>query len=114
MKEAQLGDAKIISVTDACTAVEYPLEDKDINAVVIKIDGRYPNEGRTVNEKCKELVYVMSGKGKLVVEGKEVDLKTGTVVLIEPGERFYWEGKELEMFMPCTPAWYSEQHKEVD
>jgi len=33
--------------------------------------------------------------------------------LIEPGEKYYWEGK-MTMFMPCVPAWYAEQHKEVE
>jgi len=28
------------------------------------------------------------------------------------GEKYFWEG-EMEMFMPCTPAWYPEQHKEI-
>lgn len=54
------------------TAIEYPLNDKDINAVVIQLKGRYPNTGRTVNLECKELVYVINGSGKIVCEGKEV------------------------------------------
>lgn len=114
MKEACLNTAKVVNVTDTCTAIEYPLGDKDINAVVIKINGRYPKQGRTVNEKCKELAYVIGGIGQLTVEGQTVELKKGAVVLIMPCERFFWEGQDLEIFMPCTPAWYPEQHKEVE
>ena len=113
MKRAEIEDANVVDVTDACKAVEYPLDDADINAVAIKINGRYPNKGRTVNKVCKELVYVLSGTGQVAVEGEVINLKKGSVVLIEPGERFYWEGNSLEMFMPCTPAWYPEQHKRV-
>lgn len=98
--------------SDTCKAIEYPLNDKDINAVVIQLKGRYPDTGRTVNLECKELVYVINGTGKIVCEGEEVVLHQGDVLLIQQGEKFYWEG-DMELFMPCTPAWYPEQHKEV-
>jgi len=96
-----------------CTAFEYPLGDKDINGAVAKITGRYPDKGSVVNEVCKEIAYVIEGSGKVVVEGKEVKLNKGDLILIEPREKYYWEGN-MEMFMPCTPAWYIEQHKEID
>jgi len=96
--------------SSVCTAIEYPLEDKDINGAVIKLKGRYPDKGRVMNLKCKELSYVMRGSGKVVIEGKEIEMKEGDMVLIFPGEKYFWEGK-MEMFVPCTPAWYSEQHK---
>ena len=55
-----------------CTAIEYPLGDKDINGAVIKLYGREPDKGRVVNTKCKELAYIIKGSGKVVVEGKEI------------------------------------------
>lgn len=99
--------------SEVCIAFEYPLNDKDINGAVIKLNGRYPSKGRVVNNKCKELSYIISGLGKVVVEDKEVVLKKGDVILIEPGERYFWDGK-MTMFVPCTPAWYPEQHQEVE
>lgn len=99
-------------VTPNCIAVEYPNGDEDIWGAVIKLNGRYPEKGRTVNLKCKELVYFIEGKGKLVVDGKEVEVKKGDQLVISPGEKFYWEGK-MVMFMPCAPSWYPDQHKEV-
>lgn len=112
MKEAKLEQAKKFKNSDSCIALEYPLKDKDINAAVIKLNGRYPEKGMAVNMGCKEMGYVVEGTGKLIVEDKTVELKKGDVVLIEAGERYYWEGK-LIMFMPCTPAWTPEQHKFV-
>lgn len=111
MKLVTYINTKKNKVTPFCTAIEYPNGDKDIWGAVIKINGRYPTKGYTVNEKCKELVYFTSGEGKLFVGKKEVKVKKGDQVTIDPGE-FYWEGK-LTMFMPCIPAWYPEQHKEV-
>lgn len=42
-----------------CFGEEYPLGDKEINGAIIKVRGRYPDKGRVVNLKCKELVYVL-------------------------------------------------------
>jgi len=55
----------------------------------------------------------MEGSGKIVVEGKEVILNEKDLILLEPGEKYYWEGN-MKMLVPCAPAWYSEQHKEVE
>lgn len=112
MKIIHKNQTKIFKNSDACTATEYPMEDKDINGAVIELKGRYPDKGRVVNLKCKELAYVIKGSGRLVVEGKEMKLNEGDLVLIEAGEKFFWEGN-LIMFMPCTPAWYPGQYKEV-
>jgi mannose-6-phosphate isomerase-like protein (cupin superfamily) len=113
MKVIYKNQTKIFKNSEVCTAIEYPMGDKDINGAVIELSGRYPDKGRTVNERCKEMAYVIKGLGKVVVEGKEVQLNEGDLVLIEPGEKFFWEGK-MTLFMPCTPAWYPEQHKEVE
>lgn len=113
MQLAHKEEAKEFKNSDSCIAYEYPIKDPDINAAVIKLSGRYPDKGRTVNTECKELVYVIEGSGKLVVEGSEFDLRQGDALLIDKGERFYWEGN-MTLFMPCTPAWSPEQHKEVD
>ena len=112
MKEAKLEQVKEFKNSYSCVALEYPLDDKDINAAVIKLDGCYPERGRAVNTECKEMGYVIEGSGKLVIEDKTVELKKGDVVLIEAGEKYYWEGN-LIMFVPCTPAWTPEQHKLV-
>lgn len=113
MKSIKKSQTITRSNSDTCTAIEYPLNDADINAVVIQLRGRYPHTGRTVNLECKELVYVIKGAGKLVCEGEETTLEEGDVALIEKGERFYWEG-DMDILMPCTPAWFPEQHKEVN
>lgn len=113
MKVIRKDQTKTFKNSDACTAIEYPLEDKDVNGAIIELSGRYPEKGRVVNLKCKELAYIIEGSGRLVVEGKEVSLSKSDLVLIEPGEKYFWEAN-LIMFVPCVPAWYPEQHKEVD
>lgn len=99
--------------SESCVAIEYPWDDKDINGAVVELSGRYPDKGRAVNLKCKELAYVVKGSGKVAIEGKEIEIQERDLILIEPGERYFWQGN-LIMFMSCTPAWYPEQHKEVE
>ena len=96
-----------------CVAFEYPTNDRDINGAVIELSGRYPQTGWAINEICKEMAYVISGSGKLVVEDKEYELNTGDLALINPGEKFYWQGN-MEIFMPCAPPWTPEQYKIIE
>jgi mannose-6-phosphate isomerase-like protein (cupin superfamily) len=113
MKIVHENQARKFKNSDTCMATEYPLGDKDINVAYVEVLGRYPAEGRVMNEKCKELAYIMEGSGKIVVEGEEISLNERDLILLEPGERFYWEGN-MKMLVPCAPAWYAEQHKELE
>jgi len=113
MKVIHKDQTKVFKNSTKCTAIEYPLGDQDINGAVIELDGRYPDKGRVVNTKCKELAYVIKGQGIVSAEGKEIKISKGDLILLEPGERYFWKGK-LVMFMPCTPAWYPEQHQETE
>ncbi len=99
--------------SDICTVTEYPIDDDTINLAVIKITGRYPDTGYAINQKCKELVYVQHGSGKVVVNGKEFLINAGDVVLIEAGEKFFWDG-DMILFISCSPAFTIEQHHIVD
>ena len=112
MKIIHKNQAEVCKNSDVCTAIEYPLGDRDINGAVIELNGRYPKDGRAVNLKCKELAYIIKGSGRLVVDDKETKLNEGDLVLIKAGEKFFWEGN-IQMFIPCTPAWHLEQYKEV-
>lgn len=112
MKVIHKNQTKVFKNSKVCTAIEYPLGDNDINGAIIELNGRYPDKGMVVNLECKELAYVIKGSGNLVVENRKVALREGDLALIEPGEKYFWEG-DMTIFVPCTPAWYSEQHKEV-
>ncbi len=112
MKVIRKNQTKRFKNSPVCIAHEYPLGDKDINGVVIELKGRYPDKGRVVNLKCKELVYLLDGSVLLEVEGKKIKLEKGDEVLIMPKEKYLWDGN-CRIFTACTPAWYPEQHKEV-
>lgn len=97
---------------EKCTVVEYPLDDKDINFSTAVLSGRYPDEGYCVNEECKELIYVIKGNGTLNKKDEKIEFSKGDIVLIDKGEVYYWDA-HCTIAMPCTPAWYPEQHKHV-
>lgn len=61
-----------------------------------------------MNQICKEAAYIHEGSGKVVVNDEEHVVKAGDLVLIEPGEKFHWEG-DMSIFISCTPAWTKEQ-----
>jgi mannose-6-phosphate isomerase-like protein (cupin superfamily) len=97
----------------SCIAIEYPLKDMDISGSVIRLKGRYPDTGKAINTQCKEMAYVIKGEGVIVFGKKRVKIAEGDLILINPMEAYHWEGN-LEMFMPCSPAWTPEQHKILD
>ena len=96
-----------------CQVTEFPLIDNEINFAIVKLSGRYPDKNFATNIKCKEMVYVHLGNGKVVINDHEYLLNSGDLVLIEAGETFYWEGN-MELHISCTPAFTIEQHQLTD
>lgn len=113
MKIVRKNQTKEFKNSNQCTAIEYPLGDKDINGCVIKLNGRYPDKGCVVNTACKELAFITKGSGKLVVEEQTTSFSGGDLILIDKNEKYHWQGN-CEMFVPCVPAWYPGQHKAVE
>jgi mannose-6-phosphate isomerase-like protein (cupin superfamily) len=99
--------------SDVCSVTEYPMIDEAVDFAIVKVTGRYPENKQAVNQKCKEIVYIHAGTGKAVVDGKEYALEAGDLVLIEAGEKFYWQGT-LELFISCRPSFSVDQHQIVD
>ncbi len=97
---------------ETCTVFEYPFGEESIDAAVAKINGRYPDEGWVVNRISQEIAFVIKGQGRLVCGDNEETLAAGDVVLIDLGEKFYWEG-EMEVFIACTPAWKYAQYEHI-
>jgi len=112
MKIIRKNQTKKFKNSDTCIATEYPIDEVAINVACVEVLGRYPEKGRAMNEKCKEMVYVEEGNGKVVVEEKEIILDKNDLILIEPNERYYWEGN-FKLIISCAPAWNPKQYKVV-
>jgi mannose-6-phosphate isomerase-like protein (cupin superfamily) len=115
MKYIPRSQAKKFTNNDTVNVLEYPTKDPDIDAAIATVNGKYPKNGFVVNEECKELLYVISGTGKLITKSIQVELKPGDEALIDKGELFRYESaKNLVLLAACTPAWKAEQHHEVN
>jgi mannose-6-phosphate isomerase-like protein (cupin superfamily) len=113
MKIITSSKATIHKNSEDCTAYEYEFQDeKDINSAVIELAGRYPESGKALNDVCKELVYVVKGSGTLNQGDEKHELSKGDMVLIQPGEPYYFEGT-LRMLISSSPAWYPAQHHNI-
>lgn len=92
---------------------EYKIDDKDIDFCIFKLNGRFPIKGFCYNQICKEMSFVVKGKGILCVENKIYNLKKNDAVLINPNEKYYFKGK-MVLAISCSPAYDPKQHKEID
>ncbi len=110
MKLVKEKEAQKFENSAKCKVLEYGIEDKDINLATAIISGRYPDTGYCVNQECKELIYVIEGKGSLNKKDEKIEFEQGDAILIDKGEIYYWDAN-CTIIMPCTPAWYPEQHK---
>lgn len=100
---------------DGFSGIDYPMADLDINFAVITVNGRSPKIGYQVNMQCKELLYIIKGSGFLYTKQNSngLQFRPGDVLVIEKEEAYAFDGN-FEAAVPCTPAWTSEQHKNVD
>ncbi|HSW91660.1 MAG TPA: AraC family ligand binding domain-containing protein [Candidatus Saccharimonadales bacterium] len=106
-------DAPRFKNSASCVATEYDFKDeKDFNIAGIELSGRYPEQGYALNTVSKELLYVKSGNGVLVSNGRTVALEPGDAALIQPNEKYYLEGT-LELVISSAPAWYPGQHQNI-
>ncbi len=99
--------------SNVCIVTEHPIGDEDLDFAIVEVTNRYPSTRRAVNRNCKEIVYVHKGCGRVIVNDEEHVLNSGDVILIEAGEKFYWDGN-LTLFISCHPAFTIEQHQMVD
>ena len=84
-----------------------------IDGADILINGRYPENGYSINQLSSFVVRILSGSGKLATRDEDIDLAAGDVAFVEKGEAYYFEGQNLTLFMASTPAWRPEQYSNV-
>ena len=100
--------------SDVCSATEYEFtNNSDINCAVIRLSGRYPENGFAVNSVCKELIYVIEGEGTLVTDQASVTLGQDDMITIHVGDKYSLQGN-LKLLISSSPAWYPEQYSTVD
>ena len=71
MKIIALEQTQEYKNSELCIATEYDFHDKDIDISTAEINGKYPESGYCVNTEIKEMIYVISGSGKIITEKKQ-------------------------------------------
>ncbi len=94
--------------TAVCVAYEYTMPVDVVNAAVIELSGRYPDEGWVLNTTCTSLIHVIRGHGCVEGEHGTTELATGDQVLIARGEKYSLDGS-MKLLYVATPAWTPEQ-----
>lgn len=97
-----------------CTVWEYEYPGSNFSFATAHIDGRYPEEGRVVNNDCEEVYYVLSGSGVVHSEKGDFEMNEGDFYFFEKGEVYWVEGRALSLVLVNAPKWTPEQHKKVD
>ena len=100
------------NLTATCNVLDYNpiLNEKNIDFCIVKINGRYPDNGYCSNLECDELCYILEGNGFIGMRNKSLDIKKGDIIFINKKEIYYWSGN-LKLMTICTPAWSKEQCK---
>ena len=96
--------------SDLCKNYVYDIDDEEVGISNSIINGIYPENGVCVNEKCKELIYVLDGEGKIVKGDEEMIFSKGDSIIIDRGEKYYWNA-HCSLLAICAPKWFEEQHK---
>ena len=66
----------------------------------------YAKKDKSDSHGGEEIYYVIKGKGKFILDGKEYDVEKGTMVYISPGIEhrvINTEGEDLELYWVNTP-----------
>ena len=77
MKFVKKEEAQKIINSDTSYLLEYSkkLDDKDMDFCINTIQGRYPEKGYCSNLKCKEIAYILEGKGTIHKRDEQIDIK---------------------------------------
>ncbi|MFA6897406.1 MAG: cupin domain-containing protein [Patescibacteria group bacterium] len=113
MKIVHKTERKLFKNNENCDVLEYDLGCADLGGAAAEIRGRYPDSGRVVNAECKEVAYILKGAGEVNAEGNEMKFAAGDVIVIEKGERYFWEGN-FSALLFSAPAWRAGQCEKVD
>ena len=97
---------RVMLVTEETTGA------KEVNMIMpVSPPDAPPRRGSHYHRKRESIFFVLQGKGKAIIEGKEYDIEPNTVIYIPPGEKHAFrntgntEMRMLECFTyPPIPA----------
>lgn len=98
---------------NACTVYKYDFPSEFLGLITAEINGRYPEEGKVLNEICDETYYVQSGSCTIHHETGEYNLSEGDVFYFARGKSYWVEADQLRLVVCTAPPWTPEQHRNL-
>lgn len=92
--------------------MNFPLKTKKSNLAEIELISRYPQKGYVLNTKAEMIIYILKGKTLLNLNGEDLNLNKGSVVLIKTTQKYYWKPRpSVTLLIFSTPPWTSRQQR---
>lgn len=82
---------------------------KDQTIAHVKMDGKYPVDGYSLNDICTETIYVLDGNLNIEIEGEIFSAEKDDICIILPGKKYRITGKGEALDL-ITPQWNSSQN----
>ena len=86
-----------------------PSEDGSHSVAYVKMDGVYPEKGYSLNDRCSESIYLISGQLTLTANGTECVLRPGDLFVVTPGTKYSIKGRGEALDL-ITPVWDKSQN----
>lgn len=83
-----------------------------LSCALVRQQGRYPVEGKRINSRCTEAIYVVDGELHISAGDVQAVLRSGDVVYIPPGNPYCIEGKATA-FVFIEPKWDKTQNTQA-
>ena len=80
----------------------------------VAINGRYPQQGFSINHESDMMIRVIAGTGAIALRGVGYELHPGNVIHIDKETPYYYEGEQLLVLLISSPAWSKEQYEIVN
>lgn len=107
-------DATTFSIPGGTQGAIYPDHpNKEMTVAVVEMDGVYPEKGFSINTRCTETIYMISGSFVLNANGQEHHLNPGDMFMILPNTKYSIAGTGTAMDV-ITPAWDKSQNSIVE
>ena len=103
-------DAQAFAIPGGTQGMLYPSDPCGaLSIAVVEMDGKYPEDGWSINDICTETMYVQEGVMDVDIEGESYTLNPGDVLSIPPKKKYRCHGtaKSIDII---TPAWDKSQN----
>lgn len=110
-KKEQAQSFTIPGGTDGRLYPSHPAGEQTI--AFVTMDGRYPEKGYSINERCTETLYVTEGAFTLTYGEESFELREGDVFMILPGTKYAITGRGSSVDV-ITPEWDKSQNRIIE